>query len=160
MNNMINIHDIHKRLKAINRATSPRQDFANEAYAETTRIALENSIPRDLMKTIETVTRNTNPLVLESVLDLFDALYEHGTTGQMVKMANYICEEAVPKVRDAKETNTNLKRKLGRLKSKISTKVSGNIEDAQDEVLGKIHAAGNNFKKNTAAIKGNINKGL
>lgn len=160
MNNMINIHDIHKRLKAINRATSPRQDFVNEAYAETTRIALENSIPRDLMKTIETVTRNTNPLVLESVLDLFDALYEHGTTGQLVKMANYICEEAVPKVRDAKETNTNLKRKLGRLKSKLTTKVSGNIEDAQATVLGKIHAAGNNFKKNTAAIKDNVNKGL
>lgn len=158
MNNVITIHDIHKRLRGINQRNTDQ--YMLEHCAKHVDIALENAIPKDLMKSIETIVRHSNPVMFESALQLFDALYEHGTTSQMVKMCNYICEEAVPRVRDAKETNTNLKRKIGRTKSKIATKISNNIADAQNEVLGKIHAAQGNFKKNTQQIKNNVNKGL
>lgn len=156
MSKMLTIHDIHKRLKGL---STNRYDNSS-LYQENAAISIKNGIPKDIMKSIENICRNSNPIQFESVLNLFDALYEHGTTGQMIKMANYICEEAAPKVRDAKATNTNLRHKLGRIKSKLTTKIANNIEDAQNEIYGKIHAAQNNFKSNTSQIKNNISKGL
>ena len=156
MSKMLTIHDIHKRLRGL----SANKYNYSSICEENAAISIKNGIPKDIMKSIENTCRNSNPIQFESVLNLFDALYEHGTTGQMIKMANYICEEAAPKVRDAKSTNTNLRHKLGRIKSKLTTKIANNIEDAQNEIYGKIHAAQNNFKSNTSQIKNNISKGL
>lgn len=155
MNDSLKIQDVHKRLKGLSRNSHP-----NSMMTESINLALTSNSPKTIMKSIESSCRNA--VQFESVLQLFDALYEceSSTTGQLIKMCNYICEEAAPKVRDAKDTNTNLRRKLGRLKSKVTTKIDNNITDAMATVNAKIHAAQGNFKRNTAKIQANINKGL
>lgn len=156
MREVLKIHDIHKRLKGIIVNT----EADNFLCEENSRLSIDNGIPKDIMKSIELVCKKSYPIQFESVLSLFDALYEHGTTGQLNKMANYICEEAAPKVRNAKDTNTNLRRKLGRLKSKVTTKIDNNIFDALGTVQNSIHKVQNNLKTNTNKIKANVNKGL
>ena len=157
MKNRLQIRDIHKRIKS---TQSSLVEANNIVCMQNASASLKSGYPKDIMRSIELISRKSNPIQFESVLELFDALYESGTTGQIVKMGNYICEEAVPKVRDAKETNTNLKRKLGRLKSKVTTKIDNNIEDALSTVKGKVDAAKSNFKRNTDQIKQNVKTGL
>lgn len=154
MNDSLKIQDIHKRLKGLSRINSHRNMMTESI------LPVSSNSPKAIMKSIESACRNT--VQFESVLQLFDALYEceSSTTGQLNKMCNYICEEAAPKIRDAKDTNINLRRKLGRLRSKVTTKIDNNIEDAMATVNAKIHAAQGNFKRNTAKIQANINKGL
>lgn len=157
MKNRLQIRDIHKRIKS---TQSSLVEANNIVCMQNASASLKSGYPKDIMRSIELISRKSNPIQFESVLELFDALYESGTTGQIVKMGNYICEEVVPKVRDAKETNTNLKRKLGRLKSKVTTKIDNNIEDALSTVKGKVDAAKSNFKRNTDQIKQNVKTGL
>ena len=157
MKNRLQIRDIHKRIKS---TQSSLVEANNIVCMQNASASLKSGYPKDIMRSIELISRKSNPIQFESVLELFDALYESGTTGQIIKMGNYICEEVVPKVRDAKETNTNLKRKLGRLKSKVTTKIDNNIEDALSTVKGKVDAAKSNFKRNTNQIKQNIKTGL
>ena len=157
MKNRLQIRDIHKRIKS---TQSSLVEANNIVCMQNASASLKSGYPKDIMRSIELISRKSNPIQFESVLELFDALYESGTTGQIVKMGNYICEEAVPKVRDAKETNTNLKRKLGRLKSKVTTRIDNNIEDALSTVKGKVNAAKSNFKRNTDQIKQNVKTGL
>ena len=158
MNEALKIQDIHKRLKGLSKNNTVTNRIPT---LENARIAIESKNPKAIMKAIETTCRNTNPVQFESVLSLFDALYDSEcTTGQLNKACNYICEEAAPKVRSSKDTNTNLRRKLGRLKSKVTTKIDNNITDSIATVQSKIHSAQKNFKKNSAQIKSNINRGL
>lgn len=157
MKNRLQIRDIYKRIKS---TQSSLVEANNIVCMQNASASLKSGYPKDIMRSIELISRKSNPIQFESVLELFDALYESGTTGQIVKMGNYICEEAVPKVRDAKETNTNLKRKLGRLKSKVTTKIDNNIEDALSTVKGKVDAVKSNFKRNTDQIKQNVKTGL
>ena len=160
MNQNLNIHDIHKRLRGLKHSNLPIGN--NYMIQENVKISIANNIPKDIMKSIEYCCKKSNPFMFESVLNLFDALYEceNGTISQLNKMGAYICEEGAPKVRDSKETNTNLRRKLGRIKSKLTTKVNHAFEDAQKAVLGKVHAAQRNFHQNTQQISNNVKSGL
>lgn len=157
MKNRLQIRDIHKRIKS---TQSSLIEANNILCMQNASVTLKSKYPKDIMRSIELISRKSNPIQFESVLELFDALYETGTTGQLIKMGNYICEEVAPRVRDAKETNTNLKRKLGRLKSKVTTKIDNNINDALTAVNKKINAAKKNFKTNTDQIKQNVKTGL
>lgn len=157
MNECVNIHNIRKRLRGLAYTEST---FANqENLRKNVQIALESNNPKDIMKSIEYGCRII-PIQFESVLTLFDALYEYGTTGQLVKMKNYICEEAAPKVRDAKETNTNLKRKLARVKTSINTNINKTISNTQGAIANAINGAKTNFQSNTTQIANNVKSGL
>jgi hypothetical protein len=156
MHRTVTIHDVNKRLRSTKNKGSI--GYLTE-FRASNEITIKNKIPGDIIRSIESAGRH-NPVVFESVLNLFDALYECGTTSQLNSMANYICEEVVSKVRDAKETNTNLRRKLGRAKSKVTSKIDNNISDALGAVHKAVGAAGSNFKSNTNKIKNNVNKGL
>ena len=154
----VTIREIRKRIR--NNTYCRRHESYNTLYLENAALSIENKVPKDIMRSIEIVSRESYPIQFESVLSLFDALYECGTVGQMRKMCNYICEEAVPKVRDGKETLTNIHRKLGRIKSKVTTKANNNIQDAKDAVKKTVNSAKSNFKANTEEIKSNVKSGL
>ena len=156
--NTMTISDIHKRLRGLKEHAI--QENSTIVCMENAAHSIKNGSPKDIMRSIEMISHRSNPILFESVLDLFDKLYECGTTGQLVKMCTYICEEAAPKVRNAKDTNTNLKRKLGRLKSKVTTRIDNNISNAKDEIDKKVSAVKGNFKRNTDQIKKNVRTGL
>lgn len=157
MSRTLNIHDIHKRIRGLKSDTSA--NYINESTFETyVENAISSNNPSRIISTIEKVAREGG--TLGQCLSLFDKLYECGTIGQMEKACNYICEESISKTRSAKDANTNLKRKLGRARSKLTTKVSNNIEDAKNAISQALGNMKGNFKANTTQVKHNVKNGL
>lgn len=155
MQERITIHTINTRLRHC------YGSFSEGVSSHYNIDEMATTLPKDIMRSIEIICNNSKPIQFESVLNLFDKLYESNcTTGQLRKMGNYICEEATPKVRDAKTTNTNLRRKIGNLRSKVTTKVNNNIEDAKDTVDKAVASVKSNFKASTTQIKSNVKSGL
>lgn len=150
----ITIHNVRKRLKgraSINESTN------GISLEKNIEVALESGNAKEIMRSIELAMR-ANPIQLESVLTLFDALYEceSSTTGQILKMKTYICEEAIPKVRDAKEMNTYLRRKLGMARSKVTTRINNKLKKSTNSVQASLGV----INSGVSSIGNSINKGL
>lgn len=104
---VITIADIHKRIDGLRSEQSKFLEHAN-----ITR-------PQDVKRFIET----TN-VPFGTYLDLYESLIESGiSVSDIKKLGMYLTEEALPKTRDAKQTQTLIKRRLGSLKRKISSKI-------------------------------------
>ena len=156
---MITIRDIHKRLKLL-----PETSFIGNKYVsfiERAGNAIASENPYRIMKTIEYgVNDTTNSITLETMLDLYDALYEYGNEHNVEVYGRMIAEEYVAKVRDAKDAQTNLRRKLGRIKTAATTKASSNVEEIQDAIKNAISKLKQNLNTNISTVKSNIDKGL
>ena len=156
---MITIRDIHNRLKLLPESAAVGKRY--HRFNERAEQVIAKGNPQEIMKLIESgVADDTNSVVLETMLDLYDALYETGNLFNITSYAELIAEKYVSKSRDAKETQTNLKRKIGRVKTAVNTKVNGNIEDITAAIKKAIHGAQANLKTNTAQIQSNVKKGL
>lgn len=150
----ITIHNVRKRLKG---RSSMNESTNNVSLEKNIEVALESNNAKEIMRSIELAMR-ANPIQLESVLTLFDALYEceSSTTGQLLKMKTYICEEAIPKVRDAKEMNTYLRRRLGMARSKVTTRINNKFKKSMSAVQASIGA----INSGVSSIGNTVNKGL
>lgn len=151
----ITIHNVRKRLKGRSFMTESTTNSAS--LEKNIEVALESGNAKEIMRSIELAMR-ANPIQMESVLTLFDALYEceSSTTGQLLKMKTYICEEAIPRVRDAKEMNTYLRRRLGMARSKVTTKINNKLQKS----MNKIQASLGVINSGVSSIGNSINKGL
>lgn len=152
----LSIVDIRNRLRC--RSTEGGENFAQRSrYEKQAESALNSGSPSRIITVIEYGIINNDRLGLDTMCRLFDALYECGTESQIRKYGNIILKEYVSKVRDAKETQTYLKRKLGNAKSKLTTKVQNNFDDIKNSFnnmiqSGKMNAVNNiSAAKNTAA---------
>jgi len=105
-------------------------------------------------------TDPTNSVSIETVLDLYDKIYETGTVSQINTAALRICNEYVARTRNAKDTQTNIRRKLGRAAGKVTNQVQNNLDDITANIKKAVNGAKSNFKANTAKLKANVNKGL
>lgn len=94
---------------------------------------------------------NSN-IAFSKAMDVLDVVYEEGTVSQLSQVCKLL-EDAVPKVRDAAATQTLIKRKLGRTKTKISTKINNNIEDMKDAVAMATDAIKSNVATNVQNMK-------
>ena len=156
---MITIRDIHKRLKLLPESADVGKNYFS--YLERAETAINSGDPQKIMKMIESgINDTTNSILLDTMLDLYDALYEYGNEANVRQYGHMIAEDYVAKTRDAKDAQTNLKRKLGRIKSAISTKVTNNVEDISTAIRDAINGAKNNLATNVGTIKSNIDKGL
>lgn len=151
----IGIVDVRTRLRNIpegemnlNRATT---------FREQADKAIRSGFPSHIIFCIESGIGDTSASMTEDTMyDLLDALAEVGTESQIRKYGNLILREYVSKTRDAKETLKYMKQKLGRAKSKITTKIQNNFDDLWDATNSTIGSAKDNFKKNTEPYKNAI----
>ena len=156
---MITIRDIHKRLKLLPESADVGKNYFS--YLERAETAINSGDPQKIMKMIESgINDTTNSILLDTMLDLYDALYEYGNEANVRQYGHMIAEDYVAKTRDAKDAQTNLKRRLGRIKSAVSTKVTNNVEDISAAIQDAINGAKNNLVTNVGVIKSNIDKGL
>lgn len=156
---MITIRDIHKRLKLLPESTSVGKSYFS--YLEKAENAIQSGNPDKIMKMIETgVNDSSNSILLETILDLYDALYECGNEHNVQVYGDIIAEKYVAKVRDAKETQTNLRRKIGRIKTAATTKVTSNVAEIEENIKKAIDALKGNFSSNVGQIKSNVQNGL
>lgn len=145
------MRDIRLRLKYLSEGTAT--DFKyQQTLKRATELLENNGSPNQIIRCIEFGTKN-NCIYEETLFGLFDMLGEVGTASQIRYAGNIICNEWVSKARDAKEAQTYLKQKLGRITGKVTNKVYKNIKDAMNAVNGAVNGAKKNFANNTQAIK-------
>lgn len=151
----IGIVDVHTRLRNI-----PEGDVnynRSAVYREQADKAIASGFPSRIIFCIESGIGDTSGSMSEdTMMDLFDALGEVGTESQIRKYGALIMNEYVSKTRDASETLKYMKQKLGRAKSKITTKIQNNFDDLWDATNSTIGSAKDNFKKNTEPYKNAI----
>ena len=151
----IGIVDVRTRLRNI-----PEGDVnynRSAVYREQADKAIASGFPSRIIFCIESGIGDTSGSMSEdTMMDLFDALGEVGTESQIRKYGTLIMNEYVSKTRDASETLKYMKQKLGRAKSKITTKIQNNFDDLWDATNSTIGSAKDNFKKNTEPYKNAI----
>ncbi len=120
------ITDVTKRLQSLSKINSA----SNKIFAEKAHININTKRAYDIKRYIESAGTLNNEVSISSILELFDALIENGTISDISKMGQYIAENIVHKSRDAKQTESLLRRRLTRLQNK--TKVPSIFSDAQN----------------------------
>ena len=146
---MITIKDIHKRLKLLPESADVGKNYFS--YLERAETAINSGNPTKIMKMIESgINDTTNSILLDTMLDLYDALYLNGGNAANIRhYGHLIAEDYVARTRDAKEAQTYLKRKLGRIKSSISTKATNNVQSIQDAIKSAIEGVKDKLPTNT-----------
>lgn len=128
MNN-ISISEVSRRNNDLNLPCEPIQRV-------NARVLYESSMKKFNAKNIILATENWRGLHYNEnsafgyVLEMFDAMLEQGTEKDVLKMASLI-EAAIPKVRDAKQMQEYIKRRLSHIKTKISTKINNKVDAAK-----------------------------
>ena len=145
----LSIVDIRNRLRRrLEGGVNYDQQSRYEQIAES---VLNSGSPSRIITVIEYGIIDNDRLSLDTMCNLFDALYECGTESQIRKYGNIILKEYVSRVRDAKETQTYLKRKLGNAKSKLTTKVQNNFDSIKNAFNNMIQAGKSNAANNISA---------
>lgn len=124
--NTITIADINARLCGLRYDTNANVNTLNESM----RVALESTRVEDIKRHIHNFSNYTNQVPFYSFIKLFESMVEKGSCSDIVSMGNYIAENVVPKVRDAKSTNSLLKGRLTRMMHKVTNPIKDAFADA------------------------------
>ena len=146
----LTITDIRNRIRS---RLEGAEDFTyRDRYERLAETAINSAQPSQICTVIEYGCINNDRLSLDTMCRLFDALYEYGDVSQIKKYGNSILKEYVSRVRDAKETQTYLKKKLGLAKSKVTTKIQNNFDDIKD-AFNRLYSGGkSNLNRNVKQI--------
>ena len=152
----LTITDIRNRIRS---RLEGAEDFTyRDRYERLAETAINSAQPSQICTVIEYGCINNDRLSLDTMCRLFDALYEYGDVSQIKKYGNSILKEYVSKVRDAKETQTYLKKKLGLAKSKVTTKIQNNFDDIKD-AFNRLYSGGkSNLNRNVKQISSVVKK--
>lgn len=128
----VTIADIRGRLKALQ---TPIQSDKNRVLMETAQNLIRTSKRvNDIKKFIEGCATSNSQIPFFIYCELFETVRKIGTPADIRNIGTYIAENALPKVRDAKATNSLLKRRLTRATHKSSvSNVSQSLDDLSSE---------------------------
>lgn len=146
----VTLMDVQKRIYSLN-------ENASIVNNETTRFTDYNAFndPNMSLKYLRNWKRYyINESSLELYLELFQSICEFGHTGQIIEASQIISEGPIQKTRDSKQMRSYLKRKLGHIKSKISTRTNNNVKNAINDMNNIGKAIQNNTKNNMSKITG------
>ena len=124
--NTITIADVNARLCGLRYDTNANINTLNESM----RVALESTRVEDVKRHIHNFSNYTNQVPFYSFIKLFESMVEKGSCSDIISMGNYIAENVVPKVRDAKSTNSLLKGRLTRMMHKVTNPIKDAFADA------------------------------
>lgn len=113
------ITDVNKRFRSLSRINQTAQKPKRFNEESNMLSSIQNKRVYDVKRLIESYGKQQNQEIsFMVVMELFDSVCKKGTASEISKMGSYICEEIMPKVRDAKAMQTNLRYKLTRLRHK------------------------------------------
>lgn len=130
----VTISDIHQRLQglqSVSSASAGRTFYIESSNLKTTRT-------QDIKRIIENAVNSNQDVPFYTYLELFDTLASRNSPSDIEKMGTYIAENAVPKIRDAKQTQILLKRRLARIKGKLNNKSLEKQKEAINQGLPDI----------------------
>lgn len=136
MNQVITIADVHKRLHGL-QSTKRLSDFY---IIESANYMVANGRTADIKRIIEDATKSDSEIPSVIYLDLFEAFIDKANSlSEIESLCNYICSEGLVKCRDAKATQSLLKRRLSKIKKKLTgftKKDRHKISYFSDSVIG------------------------
>ena len=149
----LSITDIRNRLRF--RLEGEENLKFRSRYERLAESAISSGSPSQIVTVIEYGIIDNDRLSLDTMCRLYDALFESddSSLAQITKYGNTILKEYVSRVRDAKETQTYLKRKLGNTKSKLTTKVQNNFDDIKNTFNSMLSGAKGNASSNISSMK-------
>lgn len=151
----LSIVDVRNRIRNIPEGNLDLK--RRDTFDEQAEVAIQSGFTSKIIFCIECAIGDSSHSMSESSMyNLFDALAEHGTVSQINKYGNLILKEYVNKTRDAKETQTYLKQKLGRVKGKMNAKnslVNKNLNSITDMIQKSIDDIKSNLQTNLAPAK-------
>lgn len=163
----IGIDQIRNRISCLNESKS-NNIYGINIKSSYNKLMSEKTTNTNLKQVMDICLENWSLLggnsneSFEMIIEAFDRFCDsnYATSSLITNYSNIISEAVVPKVRDGKQAQSYIKRKLGQLKVKISTNIKNNIEKASNAVNNSIKGAKTNFNNNTNNIKNNIDKSL
>lgn len=144
----VTITDLTKRIRSLQSVN----ESSTESYEQNARSIAENGTVNDIKRCIESGVRSNQNVSINTYLELFDALVEKGNVSSINKYGRFIATEAVSKVRDAKQTQVLLNRRLGRIKSKIGKKINNSIDELQDAHTNNLNNSGSSIPQSKAPV--------
>lgn len=115
----IEFADVDKRLRYLSKISASNN---RKTFSEETLLNIKSKRVNDIKRYIESAGRSSSETSFNYIIELYDALCDNGSTSDISKMGNYICEEVIPKIRDAKSIGSLIKRRMTRLQNKLKTK--------------------------------------
>ena len=130
----ITIADVHVRLRGLHNV-DPLTN--SRILIESAQTVINGKRVKDIKRFIESSVKTNNEIPFYIYAELFETVIKYGTATEICNIGNYIAENAVPKVRDSKATNTLIKGRLTRLQHKLSSPIIDSISDAIDKLQPK-----------------------
>lgn len=127
----ITISDINSRVKNLKRISSSSN---NKIYIESAQLAIQSQKVQNVKRQIESCVKSNYNIPISIYMELFDTVIKYGTKNDVRNIGNYITENAIPKIRDAKLTNTLIKGRITRLQNKLKPKVDNITDGLQDKL--------------------------
>ena len=131
----ITIGDIHLRVHGL-RSINPSNN--SRIFIESAQGIVNNKRVKDIKRFIESSIKSNNDIPFYVYTELFDTVIKYGSIAEIRNIGNYIVENAIPKVRDSKMTNSLLKGRLTRLQHKLTSPVIDSISDAINKLQSNI----------------------
>ncbi len=144
----VTITDLTKRIRSLQSVN----ESSTESYEQNAHNIVENGTVNDIKRCIESGVRSNQNVSINTYLELFDALIEKGNVSSINKYGRFIATEAVSKVRDAKQTQVLLNRRLGRIKSKITKKINNKLDELQDAHANNLNNSGSSIPQSKAPV--------
>ena len=144
----VTITDLTKRIRSLQSVN----ESSTESYEQNAHNIAENGTVNDIKRCIESGVRSNQNVSINTYLELFDALVEKGNVSSINKYGRFIATEAVSKVRDAKQTQVLLNRRLGRIKSKITKKINNKLDELQDAHANNLNNSGSSIPQSKAPV--------
>lgn len=140
------IADVNRRLNGLSKINSASSQ--SRLFSEGARSIINTKRVVDIKRFIESAGKGNSEVPFSLIMELFDALTENGTVSDISKMGHYIAENVTHKVRDAKQSESVIRRRLTRLQNKLKApststpKIQINkdkaIKEAYENMLEKV----------------------
>ena len=152
MRSKIDMEEVRNRYSALSMDyTKPSTNNVEFLYESILEKYSFNNV-KLLLKDWKWLNVNTN-MAFAKVMDIYDEVCKYGTETEIRYVTSAITEGILHKVRNGKQAEECVHRKIGWNKRKLHEK----IDDRMDELKGAVHNAGQNFKNGVEDIK-NKNK--
>lgn len=126
----ISIYDINTRVKNLKRLSTEN----NRVYIEGARLAVQSNKVQDIKRQLESCIKSNFNIPFSVYMELFDVVIKHGAKTDVRNIGSYITENAIPKTRDAKLTNSLIKGRMTRLQNKLKSSTIDIADDLQDKL--------------------------
>lgn len=151
MNMKLDISEVRKRKSGLS-STTISEGLINVNTVQQKLLKKYNSNDAFLVLSDWRSLDENTEIAVSKLFELFDVICENDTPQNITQAANTISSNITSKVRDANKLQYLVKRRLGALKTKISTKQQNSIADMHNSVTDKV----GEIKKQIPGVSGNM----